>query len=133
MQGCLSAEEPEKFYASRLEVTADDAIGRGWVPPWLPSTAHAINETHNIDTNEVWMIFEFDPLEMGKIEACKKDNTTEFKNAHGPRIKHRSWWSKPTDNDWAGYICRWHMKEHARQARLIVSQKRGIAFYWEEH
>jgi hypothetical protein len=126
-------EEPEKYYLSRQEIVTDDAIGRGWVPSWLPTSAHSINETHNIDTNEVWMKFKFNTNEIIGIEACSIDNTTDFKKANGPRVKNHSWWVKPEGNDWEGYICKWKMVEHPREARLIVSKNNGIALYWEEH
>jgi hypothetical protein len=133
IRGCVLIEEPGKYYSSRQDVVADDAIGRGWVPPWLPSSAHEINEAHNVDTNEVWMKFKLGPSELNAIEACQNDAATTFANAHGPHSNLRFWWAKPEGNDWDGYICRWKFHDQAREARMVVSRSRGVAFYWEEH
>ena len=45
-------------YANRAEVEADEAIGRGWVPEWLPAEARQIREVHNVDTNESALAFQ---------------------------------------------------------------------------
>ncbi len=132
-QGCSSIEQPETHYSSRRELVSDNAIQRGWVPPWLPASAHAINEAHNLDTNEVWMQFELDPGELPGIDACRKDNVVTLGNARGPRLKHGSWWGKGKASDWVGYMCRWEQGGRAREAKMLVSKDRGIALYWEEH
>lgn len=133
IRGCAFFEEPAKYYSSRQDIVSDNAIERGWVPPWLPASAHAINEVHNIDTNEVWMKFKLDPAELNAIESCRKDAATSFDNAHGPYSKLCSWWAKPKDKDLDGYICRWKFYDHSREAKMIVSRSNGIALYWEEH
>ena len=131
-QGCSSIEQPESYYLSRQELVADNAIQHGWIPAWLPASAHAINEAHNLDTNEVWMKFEFDAAELQAIGFCRKDNTVTLRGARRPRLKHGSWWGKGEAGDWQGYICRWEQGGTARTAKMLVSKDRGVALYWEE-
>lgn len=60
------------FYVSmRIEVTESsyntyeemasisNIFESGWIPSWLPKTASQIKESHDIDTNEAWMTFNF--------------------------------------------------------------------------
>ncbi len=42
-------------------------IKRGWVPAYLPKSSKNISEHHNIDTNRVYMSFDYDIDE--KLEA----------------------------------------------------------------
>ncbi len=48
--GC--GEEPEVHYANWEQASGGGAISRGWLPEWLPRSAHNIRERHNIDTNQ---------------------------------------------------------------------------------
>jgi len=54
LSGCevLSAR-----YATLQEAAADEAIERGWLPEWLPIDAIDIQETHDLDSNESWLVF----------------------------------------------------------------------------
>ena len=131
-QGCSSIEEPGTYYRSRQDLVADNAIARGWIPPWLPASAHEINEAHNVDTNETWMQFKLDADDLLIINDCRKDNTTTFSRARGPRSKHRSWWVKSEAPDWQGYTCRWERDGKAREAKMLVSKDKGLTLYWEE-
>ncbi len=127
-QGCSFLEEPESYYPTREELVADNAIRRGWVPSWLPASAHAINLAYNLDTNEVWLRFELDPREVPRIQACRKDNGTGIDDARGPH-RRRSWWVTDPREGWDGYACRWEQDGTTRTARLAVNAKRGIALY----
>lgn len=31
----------------------------GWIPSWIPKSATDIDESHDIDTNEAWLVFSF--------------------------------------------------------------------------
>ena len=52
----------ESFYSSYDEISSiPNIFEAGWVPYWLPSSASKIKESHNIDTNEAWLMFSFLP------------------------------------------------------------------------
>ena len=50
-------ETPVTEYKTFGEAEADDAIGRGWLPLFLPSSATDIRDVHNLDTNARWITF----------------------------------------------------------------------------
>lgn len=54
-------ERPSSSFDSRDELAA--LIATGWVPDWIPSSAFDIEESHDIDTNEVWMRFRFSKVQ----------------------------------------------------------------------
>ncbi len=60
------------YLAPRLDIAQahyesyEDAlvgIEAGWLPAWLPKSATSIRESHNIDTNECFVMFDFVPTE----------------------------------------------------------------------
>ncbi len=129
---CGSIEEPTEFYESRAALVADGAIDHGWVPPWLPNSARAIHESHNLDTNEVWMRFRLDPDDMVLVEECVPSFVADVLRASGPRLTRPQWWVGWEPYDWEGYDCKWRFGEKARAASLVVAQSEGVALYWEE-
>ncbi len=46
-------------FDSYEDVINSDIIKAGWIPNWLPSSAANIKESHDIDTNEIWLTFRF--------------------------------------------------------------------------
>jgi hypothetical protein len=52
---CVACDslERESAYATHADAVADDAILRGWIPPFVPESAREIREIHDLDTNEV--------------------------------------------------------------------------------
>lgn len=55
--GCT--DRIESAYASMDEAVAAGAVERGWVPGFLPSSSTQIREIHDLDTNEVWLRFNY--------------------------------------------------------------------------
>jgi hypothetical protein len=123
-------DQMEAYYETREELVADGAVQRGWVPPWLPVSAARIHEVHNLDTNDVWMRFEFDTSELSSIPECSRSATTKFSDARGPW--RQRWWSASNKYDWRGYTCGWDHDGKSRHARMAVAAEPGIALYWEE-
>ena len=62
-------EQPAADYATRAEAEAAGAFARGWLPPFLPPSARAIREIHDLDTNERWLRFEADSAELAAVAA----------------------------------------------------------------
>jgi len=54
--GC--SERFESTYADKAAAIQDGAIHRGWIPGWIPESATALREMHDLDTNEVWLAFD---------------------------------------------------------------------------
>ena len=129
---CGSIEEPTNFYESRDALVADGAVDHGWVPPWLPDSAQGIHESHNLDTNEVWMRFRLDADDMGFVKVCAPSFVADVRTAHGPRLARPDWWVSWEPYDWEGYDCKWRFGEATRTASLVVAQSEGVALYWEE-
>lgn len=55
-------------YASLAEARQAGAIQRGWLPALLPESSRNITETHNIDTNQTWCMFEFAPEDAERLQ-----------------------------------------------------------------
>jgi hypothetical protein len=53
-------ETTSRTYATYADAIAAEPVGSaGWLPRWLPSSAYEIEESHNSDTNESWLVFHF--------------------------------------------------------------------------
>lgn len=85
-------EVTESYYDTYEELTSvPNIFESGWVPHWLPKTAHNIKESHDIDTNEAWMVFKFsssDKFYTGCQVINKKDIVipTEKQTIRFPRF-----------------------------------------------
>jgi hypothetical protein len=53
--GC--SEMVESSYATYADAERAGAVGRGWVPAFVPRSATAIREAHDLDTNDQWLRF----------------------------------------------------------------------------
>jgi hypothetical protein len=84
---CVACDslERESAYATHADAVADDAILRGWIPPFVPESAREIREIHDLDTNDVCLRFELpveehapfvapfrklDPQEIESLPSC---------------------------------------------------------------
>lgn len=66
-------DELESRYADLVAADDDGARGRGWIPRFVPASAHDIIERHNIETNEIWLTFRKDEKELGGIaDRCEE-------------------------------------------------------------
>jgi hypothetical protein len=55
---CVACDslEFERTYATHADAVADDAIVRGWIPPFVPASAREIREIHDlVPTHFAWM------------------------------------------------------------------------------
>ncbi|MFG6108497.1 hypothetical protein [Stenotrophomonas nematodicola] len=44
-------------YPDRAAAIRDDAVGRGWVPAWVPASATDLREVHDLDNNQSALSF----------------------------------------------------------------------------
>jgi hypothetical protein len=125
LAGC--GETPEVHYPTYEAAVSAGAILRGWIPAFLPKSAVAIHEIHDIDTNKSMLAFRFNGSE--KIElgsGCERIDP--FKPAKTPFKV--SWWpsdvpaSKLSTYRHSFYSC------EGGEAFLALSEKPGEGFYW---
>jgi len=81
----------ETVYPTFADAVAGGVVAGGWVPDLLPEGATDIRETHDLDTEEVWLRFTFAREALpGLVRQC-----TEVDALHVsyPRATRRlSWW-----------------------------------------
>ncbi|MCL6713587.1 hypothetical protein M8R20_42115 [Pseudomonas sp. R2.Fl] len=88
LAGCLS-DTLDAAYGNLAEARADGAIDRGWIPAWVPESATALHEVHNLDTNVSALAFDLPgdtriPLPGGCLPATYAQTL--------PVRFARSWW-----------------------------------------
>ena len=57
LSACIAAEEVENSFDDYGQAIDAGMIERGWIPAWLPETAVAIREKHDLDTNAGLLLF----------------------------------------------------------------------------
>lgn len=57
-------EEQETFYDNYADAQKAGAIKRGWIPDFVPASAHNIRERHDIDTNNQLLRFTVNPSDI---------------------------------------------------------------------
>lgn len=82
-------EVTSSSYDNYAEVAAiSNIFETGWIPPWLPESATKIRESHDIDTNESWLMFSFhesdkfylscSPIPRNKVDFPLKERVGRF-------------------------------------------------------
>ena len=51
LAGCDDGMQMKASYPDRTAAERDGAFRRGWLPSWMPSSVHDIEEVHDLDTN----------------------------------------------------------------------------------
>ncbi len=60
VRSLIRLEVTQSYYESYIElVSVPNILEAGWVPDWIPKSATEINESHDIDTNEAWVVLDF--------------------------------------------------------------------------
>lgn len=73
-------ENPKSRYDDYQAVVADDAIGRGWVPPFIPKSATEITEQHSIDANFGFISYNADLRDIERMkDGCAAIQYSEVK------------------------------------------------------
>jgi hypothetical protein len=119
-------ERPEVFYADAMAARRAGAVERGWVPDWLPKSARAIHEVHDIDTNQSLLAFSFDPGDGPVLtESCSPIQS----DAPEPVPFTASWW--PSDVPPSSSVTHRHAYFRCQNdGYAAVSVKDGQLFYW---
>jgi hypothetical protein len=130
MAGCERIEVVESIYPDYEAAVSAGAIDRGWIPEFIPPSAKEIKETHNLDTNEVWVSFVWGSGEWLSVEEdCR---TVEGERIELPRKSGGGWWPPalveasnppPRKSEYAYYRCK-------NGAVLAVQSKERRVYYW---
>lgn len=127
VSGCM--EVASTGYADRNQAIARDAIGKSkWLPEWLPDDAVNIRETHDMDTNESWLVFHPANGAFAFPEDCRLAGKPEMSDAQTMRRFPqfaRSAWSRASGYTGEFRLCpedgadRWIM--HDEDLGLVYS------------
>ncbi len=78
--GC-NGETITNYFANYSEMQSSGIFEKGWLPSYLPKSATAIKENHNLDSNIVNATFVFNPTDVESVkENCKALEETETAN-----------------------------------------------------
>lgn len=128
VSGCVEVSSTE--YVDRNQALARQAIGESkWLPSWLPEDAVNIRETHDIDTNESWLVFRPSSGILALPKECKQaskpEMTEERVMQRSPQFA-RNAWSRASGYAGKFYLCaggnagRWVM--HDEELNLVYSR-----------
>jgi hypothetical protein len=75
-------------FNSYQDVISDpERLKAGWLPAWLPKSASHIEESHDIDTNQSWLTFNFSQSDDFYTSACTRISKKEAKLPYNRNIK----------------------------------------------
>ncbi|QDL28371.1 hypothetical protein EGM71_11665 [Stenotrophomonas maltophilia] len=107
LSGCMEVSSTE--YADRNQAVSRQAIGESkWLPSWLPEDAVNIRETHDMDTNESWLVFRPTGGVLALPEDCRLVSRPEMSDARVMRRFPqfaRSAWSRASSYGGQFYLC----------------------------
>lgn len=129
--GCDRIENVETTYSSFDDVIKANAIGEGkWIPQFLPQSARDIREKHNLDTNEIWLTFEFGSNDLGMmLNLCKE---TSLREVIRPRKSPGSWWPEMlVHSSTSENLGRFNYYRCTDGGEMAIDFKKNQAFYWE--
>lgn len=79
---CVYIENPTSRYETYEAARRAGAMDQGrWIPSFLPQSSRNIVETHDIDTNQLEITFEYDPGDLGRLplECERIGPSTQFR------------------------------------------------------
>jgi hypothetical protein len=137
---CRTDEQMESHYSNMQEAAADGAIERGWIPAWLPGSATDIREVHDVDTNEVWIRFQYEPGQFSPPSTCSPAAIEQIRVSRGPSLWRGRWWPRGRDTIFDGspsvsaYRCDVSIhyaggSVQPRTAIFVVNDQTGLG-YW---
>ena len=82
----------ESFYPAFADAERDGAITRGWIPYFLPESARAIHEVHDISPSTEWCAFEFSPGDSERLRRSLKGVDALPRSVQRVPKPGVSWW-----------------------------------------
>lgn len=112
----------DSTYNNFEEAKKSGVTEKGWIPDFLPKSAHGIREQHCIDTNEVWVTFKFSEEDFHKITLnLIKQNYAEVVMPY----RHPFWWVKSFD----GY--EFYLHNDVQEPGILAINKHSLqVYYW---
>lgn len=123
VSGC--SELVESNYPTYQQAAQSGAIESGWLPAFLPESASNIRESHDPETNQVWVSFEFPQEEIESFAAfC---TSVSYDQVTLPDLAPRWWDEKALNDPWnAFYVC----GDTASLGYLAVLGTGDQAYFW---
>ncbi len=134
----LPGESQTRHYPTRADAERDGAFARGWLPVDLPSEASDIMESHNLDSNQMWIRFQPNGMTLDRLlQRCVVATDVPLPPARQTR-RSAAWWpealiaggaSRQTTG--AAYRCRaLGTSSSATEFGLLVDEGAERAWYW---
>ena len=100
----FSGEQQKTSFATYDDLITSGYLEKGWLPPFLPESSKNIIETHNLDTNIVKAVFDYERSDTQGVEDVCREKTA-IENGVEYRCEHegRSLLIKLMDNG-EGYL-----------------------------
>ena len=115
---CSFIDMKSASYADYSAVEATGAIGRGWIPVFLPESAKDVREKHNLDTNAELVRFDFDVGDLGILtQACPPTQDIV------PPTLNANWWPDDLQDSVGAFF-------HCEGAYLAVDATNMRAYFW---
>jgi hypothetical protein len=94
LAGCGPSYERTEHYRTREDAVRVGAFNRGWLPEWLPASSRDIWETHDQDSNHLYVKFAFNNTERdGLLKAANAVPMAAKEKPKLPTISEE-WWPK---------------------------------------
>lgn len=88
----LPGESQTRHYPTRADAERDGAFVRGWLPADLPAQASDIMESHNLDSNQMWVRFQLGGTAPDRLlRRCVVDTNVPLPPARQSR-RIAPWW-----------------------------------------
>jgi hypothetical protein len=136
--GCERMETVEQTYPTYDAATKAGAVGRDkWIPDFLPQSATDIRERHNLDTNEIWLTFQFNSQNVAAMvkKSCHQVAEDRVSFPATTRSRKISWWPKDLVDDSnaarkpePGYT--YYQCDTREGGVLAVAREKNRGFYW---
>lgn len=130
--GCERGDTQEAVYSDLHAAKNAHAIGAGkWIPLFIPGSATSIRDMHNLDTNEGWVFFKFDPKDAPLLRtACAKESVEKLVQ---PRRSPGVWWPPNLVEGKSGEDRdgrKFELYQCEGRTGLAIDTAKGEAYYW---
>lgn len=118
------AEDKQETHANWAEAERAGAVERGWLPPFVPTSATEINDNHNLDTNAQKLEFTVPAQDVGPmLESITP--STELKGELAARALTKAGW-KDSDHSNVQVIL---MCTQSYSGALLANRRTGRSVY----
>ena len=120
-------------YSDHEAAVRAGGLKRGWMPTYIPTSAKDIRARHNLDTNILWLSFNYDPRDSDfRINSC---GSTEKNELLFTRKKQAfAWWPKElvegfdeslnNEQPYDYYTCE-------KTGNLAIDIDKNKAYFWD--